>query len=212
MKNKDLGAALTRNDDDMQLESFNLSEDEKMVRLQKYIKKIIELVDPDPNREGMKKTPKRYSEALIELTKGNTIDFDKVINNAIFDAEGYNDMIIIKNLSYNSMCEHHLMPFFGEITIGYIPKDKILGLSKFPRIVDCLSKKFTLQEKLTMDIADLIQKTLNPEGLVVTATGVHSCMCFRGIKASGSQTNTIYSFGSLKKSEIMDYFLKLSQK
>jgi GTP cyclohydrolase I len=193
------------NDEDL----YYINDEEKQKKIQLYINKIIHLVDPDAKREGMKKTPKRYSEALMEMTKGYSINMDKIINNAIFDSNGFNDIILVKNMKYNSLCEHHLLPFFGEVAIGYIPKDKILGLSKFPRIVDAISKKFTLQEKFTMDIANFIQKTLNPEGVIVVANGVHSCMCFRGIKAIDSKTNTVYTVGQFKNTDKLNAFFKL---
>lgn len=190
-------------------DSYSIPEEEKQKRIQNYISKIIKLLDPAASREGMIKTPKRYSEAIMEMTRGNSVNIEKLINKAVFDSQGFNDIVVVKNMKYNSLCEHHLLPFYGEISVGYIPKGKILGLSKFPRIVDAMSKKFTLQEKLTMEIAEIINKHIEPQGVVVVANGSHSCMSFRGIKAIDSKTNTIYTLGAFKNSETLDRFYKL---
>jgi GTP cyclohydrolase IA len=184
----------------------------KVVQIAKLVKEMLEILNPNADNEIMSKTPFRYAEAMLELTQGQQENALETISDAIFDSEGYDDMIIVKDINFNSICEHHLLPFFGDCTIGYIPNGKILGLSKFPRLVRSLSKKMHIQERLTKEIAEHVNKALDPSGVVVLLTSTHSCMCFRGVKSFNSKTDTIYTIGALKQKENLDKFFSMLRK
>lgn len=178
-------------------------------QIEQHMSKILKLLNPNAQPEIMLKTPGRYADAMIEMTKGYDLDLEKLMNEAVFDSEKYHEIIIVKDIHFSSLCEHHLLPFFGDCCIGYIPDKKILGLSKFPRLVDALSKKLHLQERLTKEIADGIHKLLEPYGVVVLINSIHSCMCFRGIKAFDAKTQTIYTTGKFKEKESLDLFFQM---
>jgi GTP cyclohydrolase I len=184
----------------------------KQDKIELLMREILKTVNPNMSQEIMEKTPLRYAKALLEFTKSYNDNITEAIGEAVFDNEGYNELIIVRDINFSSICEHHMLPFFGTVDIGYIPKDKIFGLSKFPRLVDYLSKKMHLQERLTKEIADTIDRTLNPEGVIVTINSSHSCMCFRGIKSYDSKTQTIYTLGCMKKFENVQKFLALLNK
>ena len=148
--------------------------------LEKNIKKMLSLIKQDPEREGLKDTPKRVAKAWIELT--NQEDF----NLTTFSSEGYDEMIISRNIKYYTFCEHHLLPFFGKAHIGYIPDKKIVGLSKLARTVEYYSKTLNTQEYLTDNIASKIEKALKPKGIGVVVEGRHMCQEMRGIKKEGN--------------------------
>jgi GTP cyclohydrolase I len=181
--------------------------DSKVEEISKLMKEILRIINPNLKDEIMSKTPIRYAKAMMEFTEGYSDDIDKIISNAVFENEDYNDMIKIKKINFNSTCEHHLLPFHGECTIGYIPNKHIMGLSKFSRLVQSLSKKLHLQERLTCEIAETINKILQPQGVVVEINSIHSCMCFRGVKSFNAETSTIYSIGSMKENDnLLKYF------
>jgi GTP cyclohydrolase I len=184
----------------------------KVVQIAKLMKEMIEILNPNAESEIMSKTPFRFAEAMLELTQGQHENAMETISDAIFDSEGFDDIILVKHINFNSICEHHLLPFFGECTIGYIPDGKILGLSKFPRLVQSLSKKMHIQERLTKEIAEHINKALNPLGVVVMLSSTHSCMCFRGVKSFNSKTDTIYTLGSLRQKDNLDKFFSILKK
>jgi GTP cyclohydrolase I len=172
------------------------------------IKEMLEIINPNACEEVMTNTPLRYAKALMEFTSG----YDEVPlgDGGVFDNEGFDDLIIIKDINFNSMCEHHMLPFFGDCSIGYIPKDKILGLSKFPRLVQSISKKFQIQERLSKEIADELNKALDPVGVVVKITCSHSCMCFRGIKSFNAKTDSIFTTGCFRNDKnALDKFFNL---
>jgi GTP cyclohydrolase I len=184
----------------------------KQDKIEFLMREILRTVNPNLTEEIMDKTPTRYAKALLEFTKSYEANIFETIGEAVFENEGYNDLIIVQDINFSSICEHHLLPFFGTCNIGYIPKDKIFGLSKFPRLVEFLSKKMHLQERLTKEIADNINKFLEPEGVIVTINSSHSCMCFRGIKSFDSKTQTIYSIGSMKEYGNIQKFLSMVNK
>ena len=192
--------------------SQRLEDEEKIDRLSVLIKDMLLIINPNPSEEVLSKTPRRYAEAIWELTQTNRDSIDESIREAIFDSEGFNDMIVIRDINFNSMCEHHLLPFFGEVSIGYIPNNKILGLSKFPRLVQIISKKMSIQERLNKEIAEQIDNLLEPLGVVVMISSTHSCMCFRGVKSFNSKTETLFSIGNMKLKENLDKFFVLSRK
>jgi GTP cyclohydrolase I len=181
--------------------------DGKVEEISKLMKEILRIVNPNLKDDIMSKTPIRYAKAMMEFTQGYSDDIDTIISDAVFDNEDYNDIIKIKKINFNSICEHHLLPFHGECTIGYIPNKNIMGLSKFSRLVQSMSKKLHLQERLTRDIAQTINRILQPLGVVVEINSIHSCMCFRGVKSFNAETSTIYTIGSMKeKDNLIKYF------
>lgn len=187
----------------------NLTQKEKEEKISQLTKEILLLSNPEASEEIINKTPMRYAKALMEFTSGYNEDIKNLLNDAIFPSEDFNDLIIVKDINFVSNCEHHMLPFFGDCIIGYIPNKKILGLSKFPRLVNSLSKKFHLQERLTKDIGNTLNEYLEPKGIVVLVNARHSCMCFRGVKSWDSKTKTIFKLGCLKEKEYLDEFFNL---
>lgn len=150
---------------------------------------ILKQIGEDPNREGLEKTPERVAKALQYLTHGYDLNPDDIINQAVFHEE-YSEMVIVKDIEVYSMCEHHMLPFFGKAHIAYIPNGKIVGLSKIPRIVDAFARRLQVQERLTIEIRDCIQRTLNPAGVAVVVECTHMCMQMRGVQKQNSTTTT----------------------
>jgi len=171
---------------------------EKIERMAELMKEILSLTSnysENQSKEIIEKTPKRFIKYLLESSEGYTINIDDIVKDALFEVNNYKDIIIVSDISFNSTCEHHLLPFFGECSIGYIPENKVLGLSKFPRVVEAISKKFYLQENLTRDIATILDSYLKCAGVVVIISAKHSCMCYRGIRSYNSETKTIFKTG-----------------
>lgn len=150
------------------------------------------------NNEVLENTPKRFSKAFAELTSGYYINIKDLLLSAVFDSEGYDDIIIVDDIDFNSLCEHHLLPFTGVVSIGYIPNKSILGLSKFARLVEAYSRRLSLQERLTKEICDALDLHLKPRGVIVQIVSEHSCMSIRGVKSKNAKTKTLYSTGEFK--------------
>jgi GTP cyclohydrolase I len=167
-------------------------------KVENSIKTILQEVGEDPAREGLLKTPGRVARAYEFLTDGYTKNIDEILNGAIFK-EKYDEMVIVKDIDFYSMCEHHLLPFYGKIHIAYIPKGKIVGLSKIPRIVDVYAKRLQVQERMTQEIADTLEKYLHPRGVAVVAEGFHMCMMMRGVQKQNSITTTSAMHGIFKE-------------
>lgn len=165
--------------------------------MQDLIKQIIEKLGENVNREGLKRTPFRVEKALRFLTSGYRQDINQIINNAIFKSEN-NEMIIVKDIEFYSLCEHHLLPFFGKCHIGYIPDKKILGLSKFARLVNFFSRRLQIQERLTTMIADSLNEILEPIGVAVVIEAAHLCMMMRGVQKQNSYAITSALRGAFK--------------
>jgi GTP cyclohydrolase I len=187
----------------------DISEKEKEEKISNLMKEILLITNPEANEEIKNKTPLRFAKALIEFTSGYNENINDILNDAIFPSDDFKELIIIKDINFVSTCEHHMLPFFGDCIIGYIPNNKILGLSKFPRIVNSISKKFHLQERLTKDIANTLNEYLEPLGIIVLINASHSCMCFRGVRSWGSKTQTIYKLGCLKNKEYLNEFFNI---
>jgi GTP cyclohydrolase I len=158
-------------------------------KLQDLYKSVIEQLGENPGREGLLKTPERVAKAMKFLTNGYDQDPDAIIESAIFHEE-YSEMVLVKDIEVYSMCEHHMLPFFGKAHIAYIPDGKIVGLSKIPRVVDAYSRRLQVQERLTIEIRDCIQRTLSPKGVAVVIECAHMCMQMRGVQKQNSVTTT----------------------
>jgi len=170
--------------------------------------KIIEDLGEDSNREGLSKTPERAAKAMQFLTQGYHQDAAAILKSAMFK-ESYNEMVIVKDIEVYSLCEHHILPFFGKAHIAYIPNGYIVGLSKIPRIVDVFARRLQVQERLTEQILDCINDTLKPQGVAVVIEAAHMCMMMRGVQKQNSVTTTSGFRGQFEKQETRNEFLKL---
>ena len=166
--------------------------------IEEITKKLLKEVGENPEREGLLKTPYRVAKSWDFLTSGYKKDLDKLVNKAIFH-EDYYEMVLIKDIEYYSLCEHHLLPFFGRAHVAYIPDGKIIGLSKIPRIVDLFSRRLQVQERLTQEIADTLFDVLNPKGVAVVVEGQHMCMQMRGVQNKNSYATTSHMLGLFRE-------------
>ncbi|KAK7921497.1 hypothetical protein PG985_009519 [Apiospora marii] len=166
-------------------------------RIAACFRQILELIGEDPDRQGLQKTPDRYAQAILSLTKGYTQTPKEVVNEAIFDCDT-GELVIVRDIEISSLCEHHILPFMGKAHIGYIPRSKVVGLSKLARIADIYAQRLQMQERLTWEIASAIQTELQPEGVRVVLECRHMCMCNRGVQKPGSSTVTVSSAGALR--------------
>jgi GTP cyclohydrolase I len=172
-------------------------------------RRIIELLGEDPNREGLRRTPERFEKALRFLTNGYAQDSDKVLNGAMFSV-CYDEMVVVKDIEVYSLCEHHLLPFFGKCHVAYIPNKKVLGLSKIPRLVNMFARRLQIQERLTNEIARAIEDKLAPQGVGVIIEARHLCMVMRGVEKQNSQTVTSAMLGAFRENkQTRDEFLSL---
>ncbi|MFC2028526.1 GTP cyclohydrolase I FolE [Chloroflexota bacterium] len=165
--------------------------------IQKSITNLLTAIGDNPNREGLTKTPERVSHMYAELLAGYQVDPEKVVNGALFDVK-YDEMVIVRDIEFYSLCEHHLLPFMGRVHVAYFPKGKVLGLSKIPRIVDMFARRLQVQERLTRQIADFVQKTLDPHGVAVVVEGLHLCMMMRGVKKHNARMTTSAMHGAFR--------------
>ena len=157
--------------------------------VEKLVKTLLEEIGEDPKREGLLRTPLRVAKAFETLTQGYHQEIDEVLNGAIFN-EKYDEMVLVKNIDFYSMCEHHMLPFYGKVHVAYIPDGKIVGLSKIPRIVEVFSRRLQVQERMTQQISDTINKYLAPVGVAVVAEAFHMCMMMRGVEKQNSSATT----------------------
>jgi GTP cyclohydrolase I len=176
--------------------------------MQKNYREILISIGENPDREGLQKTPLRISKAMQYLTHGSSLDAKKVINSAKFHEE-MSQMIVVKDIELYSMCEHHMLPFYGKAHVAYIPNGWITGLSKIARVVDIYSRRLQVQERLTTQILNAIQETLNPLGAAVVIEASHLCMMMRGVQKQNSVTTTSAFSGEFEKNETRSEFLKL---
>jgi GTP cyclohydrolase IA len=174
-----------------------------------HLKAVLESLGENPGREGLVRTPERFEKALKFLTSGYSTDVREIVNGALFTVN-YDEMVIVKDIEFFSMCEHHLLPFFGKMHVGYLPNRRVLGLSKIPRIVDVFARRFQIQERLTQQIAETIQELVEPRGVGVICEARHFCMMMRGVEKQHSGTVTSSMLGSFRTSkESRDELLSL---
>jgi GTP cyclohydrolase I len=161
---------------------------------------VLTAIGENPEREGLQRTPRRVAKAMAEMLQGYRTDPSALINGALFEVE-YDDMVIVRDIPYQSLCEHHMLPFLGKAHIAYIPNGKVIGLSKIPRIVDMFAQRLQVQERMTRQIAEFIHEVLQPEGVAVVMDGVHMCSMIRGVKKHGSGMTTSAMLGAFRKDE-----------
>lgn len=190
--------------------NINRYNEETVGRIASHYGDILTSMGEDPNREGLIKTPERIAKSLQYLTHGYDIDPKEILLSAMFKEE-YSQMVIVKDIEVYSLCEHHMLPFFGKAHIAYIPDGHIVGLSKIPRIVDAFARRLQVQERLTNEIRDCIQETLNPIGVAVVIECKHLCMSMRGIQKQNSVTTTSAFTGEFSKERTRTEFLQLIQ-
>lgn len=176
--------------------------------IENYYREILKLIGEDPMREGLVKTPQRVAKALQYTTHGYSINPIEIIQSAIFN-EDHNQMVIVKDIELYSMCEHHMLPFFGKAHVAYIPNGTITGLSKIARVVDAYARRLQVQERLTVQIRDCIQEALNPLGVAVVIEAKHMCMMMRGVQKQNSVTTTSAFTGEFEKQATRSEFVKL---
>lgn len=161
------------------------------------IRKILQEIGENPERQGLVDTPKRIEKMYRELTRGYRQNPEEVINSALFDVD-YDEMVVVTHINFYSLCEHHMLPFFGAAHVGYIPKGKVVGLSKIPRIVDMYARRLQVQERMTAQIANVLQDQLNPDGVGVVVEGYHMCMSMRGVEKEKAKMITSTLLGSFR--------------
>ncbi len=176
------------------------------------VTEILTAVGEDPQREGLLRTPHRVANAYGEILEGYTIDPEKLINGALFTVD-YDEMVVVKDIEFFSLCEHHMLPFFGRAHVAYIPRGKVIGLSKIPRIVDMFAHRLQVQERLTQQIAQFIQETINPWGVGIVIEGQHLCMMMRGVKKEQASMTTSAMLGGFRtRLETRMEFLNMIQR
>lgn len=181
-------------------------QEEVQQKLKKHYEAILSLIGEDPAREGLVKTPERVAKAMQFLTQGYEQSPEDILRGAMF-REDYKQMVIVRDIDFYSMCEHHMLPFFGKVHIGYIPNGYITGLSKLPRVVDVFARRLQVQERLTTEIKECIQNTLNPLGVIVVVEAEHMCMQMRGVEKQHSLTTTSDFTGAFKEAKTREEFM-----
>jgi GTP cyclohydrolase I len=180
----------------------------KQDELAAHYKTILSLLGEDAGREGLIKTPERVAKAMLTLTRGYHEDPAAILNSAKFK-ENYNQMVIVKDIDFFSLCEHHMLPFYGKVHVAYIPNGYITGLSKIARVVDCFSHRLQVQERMTLQIKECIQQALNPLGVMVVVEAQHMCMQMRGVEKQNSVTTTSDFTGAFQQAKTREEFLNL---
>lgn len=173
------------------------------------MKEMLRLLGEDPTREGLARTPQRWEKAMQYLTSGYRTNLAEIVNGALFSVD-FDEMVVVRNIEFFSLCEHHMLPFFGKIHVAYLPKDKVIGLSKIPRIVDMFARRLQLQERLTQQVAEAITEAIAPRGVGVLCEAQHFCMMMRGVEKQHSGAVTSSMLGSFRKNKATrDEFLSL---
>lgn len=179
--------------------------------IQQAVQNILTEIGEDPQRDGLQRTPERVARMYNELTAGYSMDIETIINGALFDVE-YEDMVLVRDIEFYSLCEHHMLPFFGKAHVAYIPNGKVLGLSKIPRIVDMFARRLQVQERMTTQIADMLDELLHPQGIAVVVEGAHMCAMMRGVKKSETMMTTSTMRGVFKTDRDLrqDFYTQLA--
>lgn len=185
-----------------------MQEENKIIELSAHYKEVLGLLGEDVNRDGLLDTPQRVAKAMSFLTKGYQENPEEILRKALFK-EDYSQMVIVKDIDFYSLCEHHMLPFWGKAHIAYIPNGYITGLSKIPRVVDVFARRLQVQERLTMQIKDCIQNTLNPLGVMVVIEAQHMCMQMRGVEKQNSLTTTSDFTGAFNQAKTREEFINL---
>ncbi|MBZ5625198.1 MAG: GTP cyclohydrolase I FolE [Acidobacteriia bacterium] len=173
------------------------------------IREVLGKLGEDPRREGLERTPERVDKALKFLTSGYRMDVHKIVNGALYEVK-YDEMVVVKDIEFFSLCEHHMLPFFGKMHVAYLPKSKVIGLSKIPRIVDAFARRLQIQERLTQEVAQTIQEIVDPVGVGVICEARHFCMMMRGVEKQHSGAMTSAMLGAFRtRKETRDEFLAL---
>jgi len=172
-------------------------EEMDLEKLEESVKSILMAIGEDVDREGLLRTPHRVAKSYEELLSGYRMDPRALINEAVFNV-AYDEMVVVRNIEFYSLCEHHMLPFIGHVHVAYIPSDKVIGLSKIPRIVDLFSRRLQVQERMTKQIAEYIDVVLNPRGVAVVAEGLHMCMMLRGVKKQNARMTTSAMLGAFR--------------
>jgi GTP cyclohydrolase I len=175
--------------------------------IEQAVRQILTEIGEDPEREGLLRTPERMHKMWLELTCGYRVDPDRLINGAVFDV-GYSEMVVIKGIPFYSLCEHHMLPFFGIASVGYLPRGRVIGLSKIPRVVEMYARRLQVQERMTQQIADFLQQRLNPYGVGVVIEAEHLCLAMRGVQKGGATMVTSSVLGTFRTTkETRDEFM-----
>ena len=169
-------------------------------RVEHAVRDILTEIGEDPDREGLRRTPERIHRMYHELTAGYHVNPDRLINGAVF-AVDYSEMVVVKGIEFYSLCEHHLLPFFGTAAVGYLPRDKVIGLSKIPRIVEMYARRLQVQERLTQEVADFLMERIDPLGVGVVIEAQHLCTAMRGVRKGGATMVTSAVLGTFRKSQ-----------
>jgi GTP cyclohydrolase I len=170
------------------------------INIEASVYNILKNIGEEPQREGLLNTPNRVARMFEELTSGYHIDPEKMINGAVFDVD-YDEMVVVKDIDFYSLCEHHLLPFYGRAHVAYIPDGKVIGLSKIPRMVDMFARRLQIQEQMTSQIANFLQETLQPQGVAVVVEGMHMCSMMRGVKKANAKMKTSKMLGAFRESD-----------
>jgi GTP cyclohydrolase I len=170
------------------------------INIEASVYNILKNIGEEPQREGLLNTPNRVARMFEELTSGYHIDPEKMINGAVFDVD-YDEMVVVKDIDFYSLCEHHLLPFYGRAHVAYIPDGKVIGLSKIPRMVDMFARRLQIQEQMTSQIANFLQETLQPQGVAVVVEGMHMCSMMRGVKKANAKMKTSKMLGAFREND-----------
>jgi GTP cyclohydrolase I len=167
------------------------------ISVAEHMREVLKALGEDPDREGLARTPDRAEKALQYLTSGYSVDIEKIVNGALFEVQ-YDEVVIVRDIEFFSMCEHHMLPFFGKMHVAYLPADKVIGLSKIPRIVDAFARRLQIQERMTQQVAETLQELLSPRGVAVICEARHFCMMMRGVEKQHSGAITSAMLGAFR--------------